>query len=65
MDNKFEQMIRVIKALEEFYTPSEALTYMVSSHPLLDDKTPISLIEQGKWEDVMRIIQQMSEGVYL
>ena len=65
MDNPYEQMIRIMRLLEQFYTPSQALEYMTSPHPLLNEQTPISVIERGMWEDVWRVLKMMEEGAYL
>lgn len=60
-----DDRLRVMAALAEFYTPEEAETWLTNPHPLLGGRTADELIAAGRIEEVLRLLDQLREGVYL
>ena len=54
----------VIDRLAEFYTPEEARLWLYSRHRLLEGKRPIDLIQVGRAEDVLGVIESLDQGTY-
>ena len=55
----------IVDQLSDFYDPREARLWLFSRQRLLDGKTPAELIQAGRAEDVIRIIDQLRDGVYV
>jgi len=55
----------VVDQLADFYEPDEARLWLISRQKLLDGETPVKLIRDGKTEDVLKLISQLRDGVYL
>jgi len=55
----------LIKQLSDVYEPDEARLWLYSRHPLLDDERPADLIQEGRIEEVLRVISQLKEGAYI
>lgn len=51
--------------LRTFYTEAELDLWIYSAHPQLDGVSPRHLVDQGRAEEVHRLIDRMEEGVYL
>lgn len=54
----------VVDRLAEFYTPEEARMWLYCRHRLLDGKRPIDLIQAGRTEDVLEVIESLDQGTY-
>lgn len=54
----------VIDRLAEFYSPEETRMWLYVRHRLLDGKRPIDLIQQGRTEDVLAVIESLDQGTY-
>ncbi len=55
----------IVDQLADFYEPQEARLWLFSRQKRLDGATPAELIQQGRIEDVIAIIDQLRDGVYL
>lgn len=55
----------VVDRLSELYSPEETRLWLYARHPLLEERTPIELINEGRAEDVLNVIDQLLDGVYL
>lgn len=55
----------VVDRLSDLYEPDDARLWLFSRQKLLGGKTPAELIQQGRTDDVLQVIGQQSEGVYL
>ncbi len=55
----------IFTALLNFYTEDEARLWLVSSNKLLGDKPPCNMIDAGRGDEVLRLLHQLSDGVYL
>lgn len=55
----------VVDLLSDFYEPQEARLWLFSRQRLLEDEKPAELIQQGKTERVISLINQLLEGVHL
>ena len=55
----------VVDQLSDLYQPDEARLWLFSRQKLLDGEIPADLIRQRRADDVIRIIRQLIEGVYV
>lgn len=55
----------IIDQLSDFYAPTEARLWIFSRQKRLDGATPAELIQEGKTDKVIAIIDQLRDGTYL
>ena len=55
----------IVGRLEEYYSAEEIRTWLYARHPQLDGARAIDLINQGRSEEVLRILDRLDAGVYL
>ncbi len=55
----------LIEQLADFYEPQEARLWLFSRQKRLGGVTPAELIQKGKIDDVLAVIGQLRDGVYL
>jgi len=55
----------VVDQLADLYQPDEARMWLFSRQKLLDGEVPADLIRQHRTDDVLKIIRQLLEGVYV
>lgn len=55
----------IVDQLSEFYEPQEARLWLISRQKLLAGLTPAELIQEGRTEEVIGVIDQLREGVYI
>lgn len=55
----------IVDELSDFYEPAESRMWLYSPQKLLGGKTPADLIHDGQTETVVKLIEQLREGVYL
>ena len=55
----------VADRLSEFYSPQEARLWLLSRQKILQGAVPAELIQAGKTDDVIRVIDQLRDEVYL
>lgn len=51
--------------LADFYEPNEARQWIFAPQKLLDGVSPASLIQDGKIEDVMRLVRQLRDAIHM
>lgn len=54
----------VVDRLSDFYTPDETRLWLHASHPMLDGKRAIDLVNQGRTEAVLAVIEGLESGSY-
>jgi transcriptional regulator with XRE-family HTH domain len=54
----------VIERLSDFYTPDETRLWLHTSHVMLSGKRAIDLINDGRLQDVLAVIETMETGAY-
>jgi uncharacterized protein (DUF2384 family) len=54
----------VVDRLAEFYSPEETRLWLYSKHQLLNGERPIDLIHENKADEVLTVIESLSEGTY-
>lgn len=64
-DRLIEELEPIVKALEEFYTPTEIVVWLTSEQFFWKDNTALDLIKEGRAKKVEEIIQAMKDCVYL
>jgi transcriptional regulator with XRE-family HTH domain len=55
----------IVGRLEEYYSAQEIRTWLYARHPQLDGARAIDLINQGRSEEVLRVLDRLDAGVYL
>jgi transcriptional regulator with XRE-family HTH domain len=55
----------IVGRLEEYYSAEEIRTWLYARHPQLDGARAIDLINQGRSEEVLRILDRLDAAVYL
>jgi len=55
----------IVDELADFYEPQEARLWLFSRQKRLEGATPAELIQQGRIEEVIAIVDQLRDGVYL
>ena len=55
----------VVDQLADLYEPDEARLWLFSRQRLLDGAIPADLIRKGRVDDVIKLIRQMLDGVYV
>ena len=55
----------VIDQLSDFYEPKEARLWIFSRQRLLNGETPAELIQKGRVDEVLAVVHQLRDGVYL
>jgi transcriptional regulator with XRE-family HTH domain len=54
----------VVDRLAEFYSPEETRLWLYSRHRLLNGERPIDLIHDGQTDEVLTVIESLSDGTY-
>ena len=54
----------VVDRLSEFYAPDETRLWLHARHPQLDGERPIDLINAGRTEDVLAVIESLDSGAF-
>lgn len=55
----------IVDRLSDYYTPDEARLWLHSKHPMLDQKRAIDLVNAGRSEDVLLVIDQLDTDAYV
>jgi transcriptional regulator with XRE-family HTH domain len=55
----------LISELAEFYAPDQARLWLFSPHRLLDGERPADRIQRGQLDDVLALINQLSDGAFV
>ena len=55
----------VVDRLSDFYTPGEARLWLHTRHPMLEGDRAIDLINAGKTEAVLAVIEALDSGAYV
>jgi transcriptional regulator with XRE-family HTH domain len=54
----------VVDRLSEFYTPDETRLWLHAIHPMLGNERAIDLINHGRTQDVLAVIEALDSGAY-
>ncbi len=55
----------VVERLSDFYTADETRLWLHAGHPLLHGERAIDLINSGRTEEVLALIERLDAGAYL
>ncbi|MGQ0544869.1 MAG: hypothetical protein ACT4P3_05975 [Betaproteobacteria bacterium] len=55
----------IVEQLSELYEPDEARLWLLSPQKLLKGEKPVDLIKNGRYQEVLNVVHQLQEGVYL
>lgn len=55
----------IVDQLSDFYEPLEARVWLFSRQQIMDGKIPVELIQEGRAEEVIQVLDQLRDGVYL
>ena len=59
------QLEFIVDQLSDFYEPQEARLWLYSPQRLLDNQSPADLIQGGRSQEVIAVVNQMRDGVYI
>lgn len=62
---KIAELRWVAERLSDFYDPDEARLWLQSPHPQLNGERPYEVINQGRTNEVLEILERLDSGVYL
>lgn len=54
----------VVDRLADFYTPDETRLWLHAKHPMLQNARAIDLINSGRTEEVLAVIEALDSGAY-
>lgn len=54
----------VVDRLADFYTPDETRIWLHAAHPILKGERAIDLINSGRTEEVLGVIENLENGAY-
>lgn len=54
----------VVDRLAEFYSPEETRVWLHAKHPLLKNERAIDLINAGRMEEVLAVVEMLDAGTY-
>jgi Antitoxin Xre/MbcA/ParS C-terminal toxin-binding domain len=55
----------VVDQLADFYDPEEINLWLISRQKLLGGKIPAELIQEGRIDEVIRIVEQLRQGAFI
>jgi transcriptional regulator with XRE-family HTH domain len=55
----------VVDRLADFYTPAEARLWLHTAHPMLKGERAIDLINAGRTQEVLAVIEALDSGAYV
>lgn len=55
----------IVDQLSDFYTPDQARQFVFARQRLLGGRSPAELIRQGAMDEVLLLVNQLRDGVYL
>lgn len=55
----------VVERLSDFYIPEETRLWLHARHPLLNGERAIDLINGGRTEEVLAVIERLDAGAYI
>lgn len=55
----------IVDQLADFYEPNEARQWIFAPQKLLEGVSPAELIRNGRIDEVMRLVSQLRDAVYL
>jgi transcriptional regulator with XRE-family HTH domain len=54
----------VVDRLADFYTPDETRLWLHTRHPMLGNERAIDLINKGRTEQVLAVVEALDSGAY-
>jgi transcriptional regulator with XRE-family HTH domain len=54
----------IVDRLSDFYTPDETRLWLHAKHPMLNGERAIDLINEGRTEAVLAVIESLDAGAY-
>lgn len=55
----------VVDRLADFYSPDETRIWLHASHPMLKGERAIDLINNGRTEEILAVIEALDAGAYI
>lgn len=55
----------IVDSLSDFYEPPEARLWLFARQQLLGGETPAQLIQEGRTQEVITVLDQLRDGVFL
>ncbi|MBV8927421.1 MAG: DUF2384 domain-containing protein [Bradyrhizobium sp.] len=61
---RIAQLGYLVDRLSEYYTAEETRLWLHTPHPMLEGRRAIDLLNEGKMEDVLAVIESIDAGAY-
>lgn len=55
----------IVDQLSDFYEPQDARMWLLSRQKLLGNRVPAELVQEGCTDEIIAVINQLREGVFL
>jgi transcriptional regulator with XRE-family HTH domain len=55
----------IVDQLSDIYTPEEARLWLNGRQKLLDGSVPTALIQDGRTDEVIAVVEQLRQGVFI
>lgn len=55
----------IIDQLSDMYEPQEARLWLYAPQRLLENRSPATLIQEGRAQDVISVVNQLRDGVHI
>ncbi len=55
----------IVERLREYYKSAEIRMWLYARHPQLDGERPIDLVNEGRSEEVLSVLERLDSGAYL
>jgi uncharacterized protein (DUF2384 family) len=65
MDRDKHPFVAAMQLATEFWTDEELSRWFTLGQPLLGDAAPLELLATGRSDELLRVLQQIDDGVYI
>jgi uncharacterized protein (DUF2384 family) len=60
-----DALLLVTESLQRFYTASEAERWLTAPHQMLNGERAMDMIDTGRTDEVLKVIERLEDGVFL
>lgn len=59
------EVLATLESLSDVLQPQAAHDWLFSPNPLIEHKKPIELLADGKWREVLGLVEALAEGIFV
>lgn len=66
-DDHLERLLALdylAEQLQEFFSPEDVRLWLFAPHPQLGGQTPMSLLQQNRFRDILDVIERLRDSAY-